>query len=271
MTPVAEIWVPEGVNEKNLTKLLELIGSRVEEFPELKPIPVGEISPFSMTTFLKKFRPGLKFGRQPTYPQIFSELRDLPLDKQKELLVGFYSQGVEAFPNGKELGVFLAKLNNIHWFQPEIQPDMELLKNLCQQTLSRLNLPDLPLRIIKKDFRTAWDAAGGAVWDTVWVAAWNAARDAAGGAVWIAARDAAWDAVWGVARGAAWNAARDAAGSAVWIVGKDLMPSRGYNTGNPFEPLVEIYKLGYWPIGIVLNQNGEKEFAVFIPPIPKTA
>ena len=239
MTPVAEIWVPEGVNEKNLTKLLELIGSRVEEFPELKPIPVGEISPFSMTTFLKKFRPGLKFGRQPTYPQIFSELRDLPLDKQKELLVGFYSQGVEAFPNGKELGVFLAKLNNIHWFQPEIQPDMELLKNLCQQTLSRLNLPDLPLRIIKKDFRTAWDAAGGAVWDTVWVAAWNAARDAAGGAV--------------------------------WIVGKDLMPSRGYNTGNPFEPLVEIYKLGYWPIGIVLNQNGEKEFAVFIPPIPKTA
>jgi len=270
MTPVAEIWVPEGVNEKNLTKLLELIGGRVEEFPELKPIPVGEISPFSMATFLKKFRPGLKFGRQPTYPQIFSELRDLPLDKQKELLVDFYSKGVEAFPNGKELGVFLAKLNNIHWFQPEIQPEMELLKNLCQQTLSRLNLPDLPLRIIKKDFHTAWGTAGGVVWDAAWVAAWDAAWDAAGGAA-VVVRDTAWDAVWGVARGAAWSAARDAAGGAVWIVGKDLMPSKGYDKGNPFEPLMEIYELGYWPIGIVPGQNGEKEFAVFTPPIQKTA
>ncbi len=253
MTPKAEIPVPGG---------------------EVR-IPVGEISPSSMVTFLKKSHPSLEFNPVPTYPKIFSKLRDLPLDEQEKLLVGFYSQKVEAFPNGEELGKFLARINNISWFQPEIQPDRESLENLCRQTLSRLNLPDLTLRIIKEAVArdTALDATLDVAWDAVQNAAWGAARSATLDAAWGAARSAEWNTA--PARGAtldaAWGAARIAARGAEWIVVKDLMPQGGYNKGNPFEPLVEIYELGCWPIGIVSDQNGKKEFVVFIPPIPKTS
>ncbi len=251
-------------------------------------IPVGEISPSSMAAFLNEFRPGLEFNPVPTYPKIFSKLRDLPFDEQEKLLVGFYSQKVEAFPNGEELGKFLARINNISWFQPEIQPDRESLENLCRQTLSRLNLPDLTLRIIKEArWYTARGAARGAARYAAPDATRDATRDAARGAALFRARDAAQYAARYAARDAArkaareavldaewdaaWSAARDAARGAEWIIVKDLMPQRGYDKGNPFEPLIEIYELGCWPIGIVPGQDGNKEFVIFVPPSQKAA
>ena len=288
--------------------------------PKSEPIPVREISPSSMATFLKESHPGLEFEPSPTYPEIFSKLRGLPFDEQEKLLKDFYSQKVEAFPNGAELGRFLARINNISWFQPKSPPDEESLKRLCQQTLSRLNLPKLPLRIIEEDWSVARHAARdpahdaiqatitlgahldadgdptrgtvsdevlAAARDEVWIAELAAAHDAgAHDATRGTIEHAVWEATWAAARGTASNAARDAAWGATqgatqedaadsavrgaeWIVVKDLMPHRGYHKGNPFEPLMEIYELGCWPIGIVPDQNGKKKFVIFVPSIQK--
>lgn len=262
MTPPAEIWVPSG---------------RVDKFPKPKPIPVGEISPSSMATFLNESNPTLEFGPVLIYPAIFSKLRDLPLDEQKKLLVGFYSQGVEAFPNGAELGRFLARINNISWFQPKSPPDRKSLERLCHQALSRLYIPNLTLRIIEEEW---WNVSRDATWNVAWETE-DEARHAASNVAWEAARHAAssvaWDVAWEAARVAARRgaarrgAARVAALSAEWIVVKDLLHERAYDKGNPLEPLVEIFELGCWPTRFVPDKKTEEEFVVFIPPIQKTA
>ena len=78
-----------------------------------------------------------------------------------------------------------------------------------------------------------------------WAAAWDASRAAA----W----DAAWDAAWAAARAAARDAARAAAWDAAWEVVADKMPQK-----NPFHALWAVWKLGFWPIGVV---NGK--FIIF--------
>jgi hypothetical protein len=95
----------------------------------------------------------------------------------------------------------------------------------------------------------ARDAARGAAWGAARDAAWAAARDAAGAAARDAAWDAAWDAAGAAARDAAWGAARDAARDAAWETVSDRMPQK-----NPFAPLCEVWKLGFWPIGFVGNK-----------------
>ena len=59
------------------------------------------------------------------------------------------------------------------------------------------------------------------------------------------------DAAWVAARDAAWDAARDAA----YRVVADKMP-----TPNPFSPLMQIWKLGCWPICVNKGQ-----FIVYVP------
>ena len=149
--------------------------------PKSEPIPVREIPLSPMATFLKESHPGLEFEPSPTYHAIFSELRGLPLDEQEKLLVGFYSQKVEAFPNGAELGRFLARINNISWFQPKSRPNRESLGRLYHQALSRLNLHDLPLRIISQSWAAAWEAKWNAHHKAIQASIiWGALSDADG-------------------------------------------------------------------------------------------
>jgi len=62
-----------------------------------------------------------------------------------------------------------------------------------------------------------------------------------------------WNAAWNAARNVAWDAAWNAAWNAVHIIAEDLVDFE-----NPAEPLLQVWELGYWPIGVV---NGE--FLVF--------
>lgn len=290
------------------------------------------------------------------YPHTFTSLREMTLPQQEGLLVNFFTERVEGFPNGEELGKELAKINNIPWFRPNQEPNPETLQQLAQASLERLKYPSrssIPLKIIRENWGEAWNAARskdwgkgchearcyavrqvvwamdrwaaygvalfaarGAAQEPAWEAAWEAtrtpARDAAWGTTWkrrwISGGDgfeditwqaqwkavleetdgaigrqealsiaekafrgttwyAAWEAVLEANHDARWYAAQDAA----WIVVKDLMPARGFSEGNPFEPLMEIHELGYWPIGPVINkETGIKEFVVFVPPVVKS-
>lgn len=61
-----------------------------------------------------------------------------------------------------------------------------------------------------------------------------------------------------------------AAYAAMWILLEDYMSQQGYQNGSPFEPLIDIYSLGYEPLGYV--KKGRREsFAVFVPPIQTPA
>jgi len=276
MAPKAEIHVPRGIT------------------PEEHPINISDVSSSSLARFLEKQNPDLSFDREPNYIKIFERIRPLTQHEQKKLLVGFYTEGVKDFPNGKALGEFLARVNNnIAWIKPKETPDQSLLEKLGQQHLSCLNLPSSPVRLIKENWgkvnAVLVDAAR-ANWGTAWDAAWSVARDmalgkaaraaddaarvvargAADDAAWGAARDVAregnWDAAWSKTRKVAEEAVRDAA----WIIVEDLMPKYGYK-GNPYEPLIKIYEMGCWPIGVVKNPQGKNEFVIFIPPVQKTS
>jgi len=61
------------------------------------------------------------------------------------------------------------------------------------------------------------------------------------------------------------NVRDDAVLAAKWIIAEDKMQNIGYTNGNPYLSLIEIYNLGFWPIGPV-----EDNFVIFVPP-PKTS
>lgn len=283
------------------------------------------------------------------YPHIFTSLREMTLPQQERLLVNFFTERVEGFPNGEELGKELAKINNIHWFRPNQEPNTKTLQQLAQTSLERLKYPSrssIPLKIISKNWgearreaRDPWNLYRGPAWqlaqamarqaaydvahfaaraaaqEPAWEAVWEAtrtpARDAAWGTTWKRRwisgeeefEDITWQAQWRAVleevvdgaigrqealsiaekafRGTTWYAtwevgyvatrdmARDVAQDATWIsVVKDLIPPKDCPKGNPFNPLMEIYELGYWPIGPVINkETGIKEFLVFVPPV----
>lgn len=251
------------------------LGGKVTGFEGLVPIAVEQVSPSSLVRYLLSQKPDLNLKHQ--YKEIFQELRKLPYSVQESLLVGFFKNGVEGFPNGKSLGRKLIEINNIPWFKPKGEIDPTVLQKHVKDHLSRLGLDTLPLRIID-NWEAALDAAREAsaeyvVLRTTWYVALRVTQDAADDAARVAARVVAWGAArvmvrdttrlaaaLGTALGTAWVAADDAA----WVTIEDIMPNRGYKD-NPFSPLTEIYKLGCWPIGVVPNKKGKREFAIFIP------
>ena len=142
----------------------------------------------------------------------------------------------------------LAQIRNIKWLKPQ-QENRAKVAALVQEHLKRLvrfGCIGEAAVVFTNDEAAAWDAvcraSRDAARDAVRDAAWDATRDAARDAV----RDAAWDAVW--------DAARDAEHTLV----ADLL-----DWPSPWEPLLEIWELGYWPV--CLQKDGK--FLVFKPKI----
>ena len=130
-------------------------------------------------------------------------------------------------PQGGRVVELLNDLASIGWLRPPSTVTAEQLQPLVDEHLSRLtrfraSVRPLPVRVV-----TTWDAAG------------DAAR--------AAARDAARDAAWDAARAAAWDATHR--------VVADLV-----DWPSPWEPLLGVWRLGCWPIGVVRG-----EFVVFVP------
>lgn len=284
--------------------------------PGQERITVKQINQTALAAFLSRqtgkdfSSPGEDFSPHG-YPSIFTSLREMAFSQQERLLVSFFTGGVEGFPNGKEFGEMLARINNIPWFRPKQEPEPGILEQLARTYLERLNYHSrpLPLKIIRENWAAAgiamenWNPAPNAtldvavivrnavqrnIWDAGrdanWLAAFGEAVTIARGLTWDLYRnmgDMAWRNKWDIAweefpghvslTGAAWSAGESTKWVSTWdarwtIVG-DLMPARGYSKGNPFEPLMEIYRLGCWPIGPVATKKRktETEFVVFIP------
>jgi len=149
-------------------------------------------------------------------------------------------------PQGEQVVEFIAALPGHPWLAPPAH-DRARVEALVAEHLRRLEpygAQPVPVQ---------WVSSRAVAGD----AAWDAAGDAARAAAWDAARDVAGDVAWPVvaARAAAWGAARAAALGAAWLVVADRLPHP-----NPWEPLMEVWQMGYWPVGPV-----DGRFAVFEP------
>jgi hypothetical protein len=278
-SPIAQIIQRARTGLRNLLNGSESLSFSIEG---LGKDEVAKL--FRNDAFLDLIRKGgLKF--LPT-------LRDYPRDQQRELLSCAFGPEGANFPHGEELGVFLAEVNNIRWFSPEEKPDEKFLQQMVDKNLKALNRETLPIRLIVSDFKAAMKArkANDSVSLIPWqVNSYPESENRAWGAVLIATRgagaktDLAREVVWqeamcgrealfdaiktlptSVTRSVILSSTVVTARCAAWILVQELMPQRGYKDGNPFAQLIEIYKIGCWPIGVVRG-----EFVIFIPPTQK--
>jgi hypothetical protein len=180
-------------------------------------------------------------------------------------------------PKYKEVEKLLQDLPNFPWFKPVEKLDKENIVALVQEHIHVLGKYGYTEKDISVKFVYTWEEYYAAS-DAVSIdAAGNAARNSARNAAWDASRNAAWDAAWDAASDVAWNAARNAVSidtvrnggrgavwDAIWAVASDVAWNAAClvaDVDNPLSSLVEIYRLGCAPIGIV-----GKEFVVCIPP-----
>jgi hypothetical protein len=171
-------------------------------------------------------------------------------------------------PKYKEVEKLIQEIPNFPWFKPVPNLDKEKIVALVQEHIHVLGKYGYTEKDISVKFVYTWGAARDNAWNAASDAAYNAARNVAWGAArdnaWNAASDAAYNAArnvaWGAARNAARNVARNAASDAASDASMDAACLVA-DVDNSFSSLVEIYRLGCAPIGVV-----GKEFVVFIPP-----
>ena len=194
-------------------------------------------------------------------------------------------------PNGKRVVEFLSWLKDIPWLEAEspLEAAIEAAAE-HQARLSQWGWPLVPIETARFDdwkeaaafaqdavspaietgAWTAWATTGSSwpLWTTPWAAsgAWGAVwasleasagasawsmykQDWNGPVPWPAPTDEAWreaaNAVRAATRIVAGAAANDAARTAEYVVCSDRLPP------NPFEPLMLVWMLGYWPVGVI--------------------
>lgn len=307
MSPRIEAWVPRGVSEEGIQDLqnrIESLGGRLTSFTEVKPVKPGEISPNALVAFLKDQNPDLRLP-ETHFNTLLSPLSQFSPEEQKRLLCSFFQEGVENFPNPQEAAKTLVEINNIPFLQPKREPDFPQLQYFVNQFSTRLNESPAPVRIARNNWfieaQRAKTMEGSAVARTAGKVAEDAARtealvrignETAEGEVRIAVKDALRASEWiltlATPKSTTWSTVDNdtlvfillAEASSPksmakmyiqWVIVGDLMRQTEYNKGNPFKPLIEIYKQGYWPMGKALNDEGQEEFVIFVPPIPKSA
>lgn len=194
-------------------------------------------------------------------------------------------------PSGARVIDFLSRLEDVPWLKASQSPSaaqaaaMEYQARLAPWGWRSVPVKVRPFEDLKAAAATAegsirpslqvgagaaWSAAGipWAMWATPWAAwsawgtVWEDVEAVAGGAAWNMARrswegippwpsphDAMWQEVAHSVRAAvrvvAGSAAVDAVRAAEYLVCSHSLPP------DPFEPLMDVWRLGYWPMGLV--------------------
>ena len=147
--------------------------------------------------------------------------------------------------NNAAVEAFLLGLNYLSWMHPTHQVTESELQPLVDAHLERLTRFDPTVGPVPVRIMTTLTDARSTTRDAAWNAAWAAAGNAARAAAWDAAGNAAWAAAWA------------AAFEARYLMVADLL-----DWPSPWEPLLDIWRLGCWPIGVVSG-----EFVVFVPDV----
>jgi len=163
------------------------------------------------------------------------------------------------------------RAETIQYFRYNPNLNWRTIKAKVKDILKEFNLP-ISTPIEKRELRTAND------WQSAYDASYTVSQSQAYAETWSRAfseiqsrahteaqsraqdriRSATYTAVWSRARGATENIAK----SAVWELASDLPDFR--NRTNPFKKMVDMFKMGLYPIGVV---NGK--FVIYYIPRPK--
>ena len=136
----------------------------------------------------------------------------------------------------ERLDAYIERINNIRWFQPQVEIDKEETDKEIKFVLKAFGVE---AGIEYRELKTRQDL--------------DAAIDAA--------IDAAWDVAWGAAKGAA----RDAARGTENILVMDLPAFKEKYPDGTFINLIPLWEKGLYPVGVV---NGN--FVVYVPPVTKS-
>lgn len=220
-------------------------------------------------------------------------LKQYPLDNQ-QLFLSELCKNL-SIPNYKELGGYLAMVNNIAWFSPKEGLDRAWLGNLINQTLMELNYPQThpsvkiiynwqQARLLKHTPHFLFSYFG--KYGDPALEQWEGAIHTARNAITLTDKTAlAGD----IARSITFQDVRKIVESlgdegpgmiggiwaidyssygAQWIVAKESMSQKGYGKGNPLKSLVDIFAKGYWPLGMISRTpiiNFRPEFVIAAP------
>lgn len=310
MSPRGEFWLPRETSREAVQGSIESLGGRLTNYTEVKPVKPKGISSNALVAFLKDQNPDLKLPETDFYT-LLSPLGQLPPAEQRRLLLSFFQEGVENFPNPQQAAETLVEIKNIPYFQPEEEPNLPQLQDLVNEFSIRLNEPSAPVRIVRDNWLKEVQSLKTLV-GMEWLAAIRIAKEIAEKAgrteafarigevaeteAQMAAKEALRTNEW-ILTLASPEAARLAADKrfnatgfkdlwmylayskpapigklyAQWAIVEDLMEQMEYNKGNFLEPLMGVWKQGYWPMGKIQNKEGQEEFVIFVPPIPKSA
>jgi len=289
-TKITKAWFPAEVSQAQLEKALEDSGGKVIKWERIpgERIPAGIITINHLKDFLWG-HPFFEEAKGRGGVTMFEVLRaNLSVEEQEKLLVQFFTQEVDGFPNGEKIAKFLAEVgNNMSFSQPQQLPSEDVLLGHVHEYLERsnpysphddarighseLNIPftSISLRTIS-DFDSVfslyhfqsdwvpwehWDFPAYLIHEVVRSSKRKLARDmayeAVEGAVWSALK----------IKGMKYHDTAKRSGALVaslaveWMVIEDEMKKLGFSKGNPFEPLWEIYKLGCLPVGMLPFEN----------------
>lgn len=214
-----------------------------------------------------------------------------PKEKVQILTYFFGHKGVN-FPNGEDLGRFLAGVNNDDFFNPTQEPNSDIVQSLVYAYLGALSLEPVPVELARArlsknhsldDLRNslAWNQAQ----DSMLSAANLAGRDVVQTEVERAGRDFVNIALYDlqkryIPRPALRKIARphheapaildevrqDVQMACQWIVVLDLMAQEGYTGGNPFIPKVKLDELGLVRISFIGDTNPDTQKVVVTVP-----
>lgn len=226
-------------------------------------------------------------------------IRELPEEKRRKEFTTALTEGSLAFPNSELLAERFIQLCDVNWFKPKEKPDEVKLQELADEHRKRLIEPtSLKLSLISDpsvvmSILDEYEYGSGTNIEDVTDHDSYFANEVALSVAQSLKKHKEWDAVkeltehiltsndvWGILIDVneTFNSGsiEDHVINSVkyfmtWTVVEDLMPKNGYANGNPFEPIMEMYKMGLMPIGITKNDDGQEVFTVFVPPIQKAA
>lgn len=147
-----EVEVPFG-REEAIEESVVRLGGKVLS---IKTEPIGPATGINATRLLRHIRlSGVDTAEVKglsNYREIFTFLREFPVAQQSALLESFLGANMRDSRTGVRLGRFLTLINNMNWLKPQEGPNPEEMQQLSDQYYQQMNLPSLPVSIVRENW-----------------------------------------------------------------------------------------------------------------------
>lgn len=132
--------LPDGIPIDHIRAGIEGSGGFVVSVKEDGPIQAAHIGPRNLAAFLKLTEPSFRYPDKVTYRKTLASLRDFPISRQEELLEEFFGNRVIEFPQGREVGRFLARANNMTLGRADKKPSLAAIREQVSRYAGALGI-----------------------------------------------------------------------------------------------------------------------------------